>query len=150
MFVVFGANGHTGSVVTAKLLDRGKRVRAVARDAKKLEPFRAKGAEVVAADVLDAGSVANALRAAEGAYLLIPPDNGSSDLVARGRKIIDNYVAGLSQHAVQRAAVLSSVGAQVPAGTGPIVITITPRRRCRRRRARRLRSCARRTSWRTS
>lgn len=123
MYVVFGANGHTGSVVADKLIERGKRVRAVARDPKKLEALRAKGAEVVAADVLDATSVASALRGAEGAYLLIPPDNASTDLVARGRKIIDNYVAGLSQHAIPHAAVLSSVGAQSPSGTGPIVIT---------------------------
>jgi uncharacterized protein YbjT (DUF2867 family) len=123
MYVVFGANGHTGSVVADKLIERGKRVRAVARDPKKLEPLRAKGAEVVAADVLDATSVASALRGAEGAYLLIPPDNASTDLVARGRKIIDNYIAGLSQHAIPHAAVLSSVGAQALSGTGPIVIT---------------------------
>ena len=123
MYVVFGANGHTGSVVADTLIERGKRVRAVARDPKKLEPLRAKGAEVVAADVLDATSVASALRGAEGAYLLIPPDNASTDLVARGRKITDNYIAGLSQHAIPHAAVLSSVGAQAPSGTGPIVIT---------------------------
>jgi len=123
MYVVFGANGHTGSVVAEKLIERGNRVRAVARDPKKLEPLRARGAEVLTADVLDAGSVANALRGAEGAYLLIPPDNASTDLVSRGRRIIDHYVAGLSLHAVRHAAVLSSVGAQAPSGTGPIVIT---------------------------
>ena len=123
MYVVFGANGHTGSVVADTLIERGKRVRAVARDVTKLERLRAKGAEVFAGDVLDATSVATALRGAEGAYLLIPPDNASTDLVARGRTITDNYVAGLSQHAVPHAAVLSSVGAQTPSGTGPIVIT---------------------------
>jgi uncharacterized protein YbjT (DUF2867 family) len=123
MYVVFGANGHTGSVVADKLIEHGNRVRAVARDPKKLEALRAKGAEVVAGDVLDATSVANALRGAEGAYLLIPPDNASTDLVARGRRIIDNYVAGLSQQAIPHAAVLSSVGAQMASGTGPIVIT---------------------------
>jgi uncharacterized protein YbjT (DUF2867 family) len=123
MYVVFGANGHTGSVVADKLIEHGNRVRAVARDPKKLDALRAKGAEVVAADVLDVASVANALRGAEGAYLLIPPDNASTDLVARGRRIIDNYVAGLSQQAIPHAAVLSSVGAQMASGTGPIVIT---------------------------
>jgi uncharacterized protein YbjT (DUF2867 family) len=97
-------------------------VRAVARDPKKVEALGGKGAEVVAANVLDAASVANALRGAEGAYLLIPPDNASPDLVARGRAIISNYVAGLSQHAVRHAVVLSSIGAQVPSATGPIVI----------------------------
>jgi uncharacterized protein YbjT (DUF2867 family) len=121
MYVVFGASGNTGSVVASKLLAQGKRVRAVARDASKLEALRAKGAEVVTADVLDAASVASALRGAEGAYLLSPPDNRSADLVGRGRRIIDNYVAGLG--GVKHAVLLSSIAAQVPSGTGPIVIT---------------------------
>src|SRR5262245_35671114 len=123
MYVVFGANGHTGSVVAEKLIGRGKRVRAVARDPKKLAALRGRATEIVAADVLDAASVATALRGAEAAYLLVPPDNASDDLVARGRKITDNYVAALSQHAVPYAVVLSSVGAQAPSGTGPIIIT---------------------------
>jgi uncharacterized protein YbjT (DUF2867 family) len=121
MYVVFGASGNTGSVVANKLLEQGKPVRAVARDAGKLDALRAKGAEVVSADVLDPTSVANALRGAEGAYLLTPPDNSSTDLVGRGRKIIDNFVAGLG--GVKHAVLLSSIAAQVPSGTGPIVIT---------------------------
>ena len=36
MFVVFGASGHTGSVVASTLLERGKKVRVVARDASKV------------------------------------------------------------------------------------------------------------------
>lgn len=123
MYVVFGASGNTGSVVASRLLDRGKQVRAVARDVGKLEPLRARGAEVVAADVEDAASVAAALEGAERVWLLVPPHNASTDLVGRGKKIIDHYGAGLAQHRVRTAAFLSSVGAQLPSGTGPIVIT---------------------------
>ena len=123
MFTVFGANGNTGSVVAGKLLDAGKQVRVVARDAKKVEALRARGAQVVTGDVTDAATVAKALDGAEGAYLLVPPDNTSNDLLARGRKIIDHYVAGLTAAKVRHAVMLSSVGAQVPSGTGPIVIT---------------------------
>ena len=123
MYVILGASGNTGSVVATTLLERGKQVRAVARDVKKLEGLRAKGAEVVSADVQDAASMARVLAGAEGAYLLVPPDNTSTDLVARGRKIIDGYVEALAKASVKHAVVLSSVAAQQPAGTGPIVIT---------------------------
>jgi len=123
MYVVFGANGHTGKVVASTLLDRGAKVRVVARDASKVEELRARGAEVVKADVLDAASVAAALEGATGAYLLVPPDAASEDLVGRGRKIVDTFVAALQKSPVAHAVVLSSVAAQQPAGTGPIVIT---------------------------
>lgn len=123
MYVVFGANGHTGSVVASTLLDRGAKVRVVARDASKVEALRARGAEVVKADVLDVASVAAALEGASGAYLLTPPDATSEDLVGRGRKIVDTFVAALQKSPVAHAVVLSSVAAQHAAGTGPIVIT---------------------------
>ena len=120
MYVIFGANGHTGSVAAHTLLERGKKVRVVARDASKLSALRAKGAEVVTADVTDAAAVENALAGAEGAWLLCPPDNATNDLFARNRKITDNYAAALGKHRVKHAAFLSSVGGHLPSGTGPI------------------------------
>jgi len=122
MFTVFGATGNTGSVVANLLLDKGKRVRAVVRDPKKAEALRARGAELVTGDVTDRDTVVKALAGAEGAYLLVPPDRASNDLVTYGRTVVDNYVAGLTQHKVPHAVMLSSVGAQVPSGTGLIVI----------------------------
>jgi uncharacterized protein YbjT (DUF2867 family) len=110
-------------VVAAKLLERGKQVRAVARDPKKLEALRAKGAEVFAGDVTDDKAVTAALQGAEGAYMLFPPDNSSTDLIGRNRAIAERYAAGLAAAKVPHAVMLSSVGAQVPSGTGPIVTT---------------------------
>jgi uncharacterized protein YbjT (DUF2867 family) len=123
MYVVFGANGNTGSVVANTLLDRGKQVRVVARAASKVEAFKSRGAEVIEGNVLDAASVAAALKGAEGAYLLMPPDATADDLVGRGKKIVDTFVTALSRASVPHAVVLSSVAAQQPSGTGPIVIT---------------------------
>lgn len=121
MFTVFGASGNTGSVVASRLLERGKHVRIMVRDPLKVAALRAQGAEVVTGDLTDAKAVAAALAGAEGAYLLVPPDNGSPDLIGRARTIIAAYVAGLTAGAVPHAAVLSSVGAQHASGTGPIV-----------------------------
>jgi uncharacterized protein YbjT (DUF2867 family) len=38
-----------------------------------------------------------------------------------GKKIAQNYAAGLAENKVPRAVLLSSVAAQLPSGTGPIV-----------------------------
>ena len=122
MFVVFGASGNTGSVVASTLLDHGKKVRVVARDASKVAALAKKGAKVFQGDVLDAASVAKALEGAdEGAYFLIPPDPKSTGFVARGKKLAENYAAALAKANVKHAVYLSSVGAQIPSGTGPIV-----------------------------
>ncbi len=123
MYVVFGASGNTGKVVAGTLLDHGAKVRVVVRDPMKVDDLRARGAEVVTADVLDVAGIAAALAGATGAYLMTPPDPSSDDLVGRGRRIIDAFVAALMQSPVAHAVALSSAGAQQPAGTGPIVIT---------------------------
>jgi uncharacterized protein YbjT (DUF2867 family) len=121
MFTVFGASGNTGSVVAKRLLDGGKKVRLFVRDPNKVAALRSRGAEVVAGDVLDANAVKSALAGAEGAYLLIPPDPRSTDFLGRGRRIVDDYLAALTEARVPHAVMLSSVGAQKPSGTGPIV-----------------------------
>src|SRR2546428_11947229 len=121
MFTVFGANGNTGSVVARRLLDSGKKVRLVVRDPNKVAALRSRGAEVVTGDVTDASAVKSALAGAEGAYLLVPPDNKSNDLVGRGRRIVDNYLAGLTAAKVPQAVMLSAVGAQRASGAGPVV-----------------------------
>src|SRR5437763_6752058 len=121
MFTVFGANGNTGSVVARRLIDAGKKVRLVVRDPKKVAALQTRGAEVVTGDVTDGSALKSALAGAEGAYLLIPPDNTSNDLVGRGRGIVDNYLAGLTAAKVPHAVMLSSIGAQRLSGTGPIV-----------------------------
>jgi uncharacterized protein YbjT (DUF2867 family) len=110
-----------GAVVARELLSRGKKVRAVARRLEPLADLEKRGAEIVRGDVLDAASVEAALEGAEGAYLLLPPDVKSDDLVARNRRIADIFAAALTKRGVRHAALLSSVGAHEPAGTGPIV-----------------------------
>src|SRR6266576_2040536 len=78
-FVVAGVSGNTGKVVAESLLAQKRGVKVVVRDSAKGEPWKAKGAEVAVADLGDADALARALRGAEGAYLLIPPNFATAD-----------------------------------------------------------------------
>jgi len=121
MFVIFGASGHTGKVIANTLLDRGKKVRAVVRDASKVAELSKKGAEIVTGDITDAALVTKALQGeVEGAYFLAPPDMQSNAFIARNQKIFDGIASALAKSNVKHAVLLSSVGAQLPSGTGPI------------------------------
>jgi uncharacterized protein YbjT (DUF2867 family) len=121
MIVVMGATGNTGKVVAQALMSRGEKVRVVGRDAKKLAAFAAGGAEVAAGDVSDSAFLARAFAGADGAYTLVPPDVRAPDFRAYQDRIGEATVTALRQAGVKRAAFLSSVGADLPAGTGPIV-----------------------------
>lgn len=120
MFVVAGVTGNTGAVVAETLLAQGKRVRVLARDEAKGARFAAKGAEVRAARLDDTRSLTEALRGAEGAYLLLPPDYATDAYLASRRRFVDAYLEAIPASGVKHVVFLSSIGAQHAAGTGPI------------------------------
>ena len=121
MYVILGATGNTGSVVASKLLDQGKKVRVIGRDSKKLAPFVSRGAEAFAADVLDAGALSKAFAGAEGVYALIPPLMTSPDFRAYQEQVSDSIAKALEAAGVTHAVTLSSIGADKPDKTGPVV-----------------------------
>jgi uncharacterized protein YbjT (DUF2867 family) len=115
-YVILGANGNTGSIIANSLLSKGKKVRVVGRDAGRLQRFVRQGAEAVTADVSDAAALTEAFGGARAAYLMLPPiisreeQERQSDAIAKAAK-----ESGLSY-----AVYLSSYGAHVPEGTGPV------------------------------
>jgi len=121
MFVVAGVSGSTGSVVVDTLLEKGKKVRVVVRDAAKGEPFRARGAEVAVASFDDEGALTKALRGAEGAYLLLPPNVTSSDFLAEASRLADAMARAIDASNVPHVVFLSSVAANLSEGTGVVL-----------------------------
>lgn len=117
MFAILGASGHTGSVVARSLVAAGKKVRVLARDASKVASL---GAEVVVGQAENAADLDALFAGAEGAYVLFPPDGAATDFPARNRKLADLYAAALTKAKVPHVVLLSSVGAQLPEGAGPI------------------------------
>ena len=71
-------------------------------------------------DASDASFLARAFAGAETAYTLIPPDVRATDFRAHQDRVGEATVQALRQAGVKRVVFLSSVGADLPAGTGPI------------------------------
>jgi len=120
MYVIMGATGNTGSVVAEKLLAQGEKVRVVGRDPKRLERFTRKGAEASIAEATDAASLANAFAGAKAVYAMIPPNHSSPDVCAYQEQVSDALRSAIEKNAIKHAVVLSSFGADKPAGTGPV------------------------------
>ena len=120
MYVVFGVTGNTGKVVADSLLAQKKPVRVVVRDAAKGEPWKARGAEVAVATVSDAKALENALRGADGAYILLPPDYATNKVLEDKKKEVAAFAAAIPASGVKHVVLLSSYGAHQPDGTGPI------------------------------
>ena len=121
MYVITGATGNTGSVVAEALLAKGEKVRVIGRDAKRLERFKQKGAEAFVADETDRNALTKAFSGAKAVYAMIPPNIVSSDVRAYQEQVSDDLAAAISKNGVKHAVVLSSVGADKPDKTGPVV-----------------------------
>jgi uncharacterized protein YbjT (DUF2867 family) len=116
MYVILGASGNTGSIIANFLLSKGEKVRVMGRDAGRLQRFVRKGAEASTADVSDAAALAKAFRGARAAYLLLPPITSREDQERES----DAIAKAVKESGLRYAVYLSSYGAQVPEGTGPV------------------------------
>jgi len=116
MYVILGASGNTGSIIADTLLLRRKKVRVVGRDAARLRRFVRKGAEAFMADVNDAAALTKAFSGARAAYLMLPPITSREEQERES----DAIAKAVTESGLRYAVHLSSYGAQVPEGTGPV------------------------------
>jgi uncharacterized protein YbjT (DUF2867 family) len=116
MYVILGSSGNTGSIIADFLLSKGQRVRVVGRDLDRLQRFVRSGAEAFTADLSDAAALTKAFAGARAAYLLLPPITSREDQERQS----DAIAKAVKESAVPYAVYLSSYGAHVPGGTGPV------------------------------
>ena len=116
MYVILGATGNTGSIIANSLLAAGKKVRVVGRDVGRLQRFVDKGAEAFMATMSDAAALSKAFGGARAAYLLLPPAKSREDQ----ERDSDAIAHAVTKSGLRYAVHLSSYGAQVPEGTGPV------------------------------
>jgi uncharacterized protein YbjT (DUF2867 family) len=121
MYVIIGATGHTGNAAANKLLEQGKKVRVVGRNADHLASLAAKGAEPFVGNVTDKNAMTKAFAGAKAVYAMLPPDPTIKDYFAYTNQITDAFASAIEKNGVKYAVSLSSVGADKPEKTGPIL-----------------------------
>lgn len=118
MYTITGVTGHVGAVVAKELLARGAPVRAVVRDPARGQAWEQQGAETAVADFNDRAALTEALRGSDGAFVLLPTIATAGD--AEHRQLADSIAAAVGDSGVPHVVLLSSIGADLADGTGPI------------------------------
>jgi uncharacterized protein YbjT (DUF2867 family) len=121
MFAIAGVSGHVGAATADALLKQGQKVRVLVRKPEQGERWEKRHAEVLVVDLADEAALTKALTGMSGAFLLLPPNPGAKDFLAESAAFIDRLVRAVKASGLKNLAYLSSVGAQHPSGTGPIV-----------------------------
>jgi uncharacterized protein YbjT (DUF2867 family) len=120
MFAIAGVTGHTGRVVAEALQEKGQAIRVIVRDESKGAPWKGRGADVAVASLDDEGAVARALSGVRGAYVLLPPDAITTDFFGSRARMIDAIGRAAVSAGVPHLVFLSSIGAHIARGHGPI------------------------------
>lgn len=120
MYVLLGSHGQITSRLARLLRAAGHPVRVVGRDAHALAPLADAGCELALGDAADADFLARAFAGASAAYTMIPPCYGEDDMRGAQDRIGAAIARALARSGIARVVNLSSMGAELPTGTGPI------------------------------
>jgi len=120
MFVLLGSSGQITSQVARLLLAAGHPVRVVGRNADALAPLSGIGARTVIGDPGDAAVLERAFAGATAVYTMTPPCYEEPDMRIAQDRIGSAIADALARTGVPRVVNLSSIGAELPRGTGPI------------------------------
>jgi uncharacterized protein YbjT (DUF2867 family) len=118
-YVITGAAGHISKPLAENLLAAGHEVTVIGRNAENLKSLTDKGAKAAIGSVEDVNFLKTAFAGADAVYLMIPPQYAAMDLNAY-QKIGADYAEAIKANNVKYAVSLSSVGAHLPSGVGPV------------------------------
>lgn len=119
-YLITGGAGHTSGPLTEKLLKAGLQVTLIGRDSSKLKKYAESGATIAAGSVEDPAFLEKAFSGADAAYLMLPPNMQVEDFRAYQKAVSHNYIQALKSAGIKKVVVLSSIGAHMINGAGPV------------------------------
>lgn len=118
-YVITGGAGNISKPLSEKLLAAGHEVTVVGRNAEHLKLLTDKGANAAIGSVEDVAFLKTAFAGADAVYTMIPPQYAAADLEAF-RHLAANYAEAIRDAQVNYVVNLSSVGAHMAQGAGPV------------------------------
>ncbi|MBC3788423.1 NAD(P)H-binding protein [Spirosoma utsteinense] len=119
-YVITGSIGHTGKPIAQGLIQAGHTVTVVTSKPANVAAIEALGAQAAVGSVEDADFIKQAFAEADAVYLLIPGKWGVTGWRAFHNSVIDNYIDAIRANDIRFAVLLSSVGAHMGNGAGPV------------------------------
>jgi uncharacterized protein YbjT (DUF2867 family) len=119
-YVITGGAGHTAAPIAKGLLAAGHEVAVIGRQAQNLESLAAAGAQAATGSLEDPAFLAQTFQGADVVYAMIPQNFAVEDYAAWQREIAENLIQAIREAGVTKLVFLSSVGAHLKQGAGPV------------------------------
>jgi uncharacterized protein YbjT (DUF2867 family) len=119
-YVITGGAGHISRPLAEKLLRAGREVTVISRNAENIKQLIDLGAKPAIGSVTDTTFLIKTFAGADAVYTMVPPNYATSDMKASIAEVGRNYVEALKANNIKYVVNLSSVGAHLPDGVGPV------------------------------
>lgn len=120
MYVIAGATGRVGSATAKNLLAAGAEVRVLVRRQADATLWETQGAEARIVALNDRAALGAALEGNSGFFVLLPFDLTADNLDVHADNLIASIAGAVTDQRVPHVVLLSSGGADLTEGTGPI------------------------------
>lgn len=119
-FVITGSLGHISKPVVEALVKAGSEVSVITSNPDNVAKITSLGANASVGSVADSVFLTGALENADAVYAMIPPVWQTDNLRASQNEIGKSYAEAIRRSGVKNVVSLSSVGAHVGHGCGPV------------------------------
>lgn len=115
-----GSLGNVSRPLAEMLISKGHNITIISSQPDRAAAIEALGAKPAIGSVNDVTFLTNAFKDADAVYTMIPPNFGAANYRAYMNEVSDHYAAAIEAAGVRKVVTLSSIGAHLPSGTGPI------------------------------
>jgi uncharacterized protein YbjT (DUF2867 family) len=119
-YVITGGAGNISRPLAEKLIAAGHEVTVVGRNPENLKPLTDQGARAAIGSVEDVAFLTQTFTGADAVYTMVPPTMTAPDWKAYIGQIGKNYADAIKAAGVKYVVNLSSIGAHMPEGAGPV------------------------------
>jgi len=119
-YVITGGAGNISKPLTEKLLKAGHEVTVISRNAENIRSLTDLGAKAAIGSVEDVAFLEKTFTGADAVYTMVPPKFDAPDMKAHIASVGKKYAEALKANNVKYVVNLSSVGAHLPDGCGPV------------------------------
>jgi len=119
-YVITGGAGHISKPLAEKLLNAGHDVTVISRSAENIKSLTDKGARGAIGTVQDVDFLKKTFAGADAVYTMVPPNYTAGDMKESIASVGKNYAEAIKVNNIKYVVNLSSVGAHLPDGAGPV------------------------------
>jgi uncharacterized protein YbjT (DUF2867 family) len=117
---VTGSLGNISRPLAQNLVKAGHQVTVISSKKEKTAEIQAMGANAAIGSVEDLAFLTSAFSGADAVYTMVPPNFAANNLRGYISDVGNNYAKAIRASGVKKIVNLSSIGAHLPEGTGPI------------------------------